>query len=73
MGIGTDRGLGELPVKPATPTNLRAPFSTKMLAHTSNFEESGVSQQPLVRLAALAVGEIAQQRRVRGGFEFFQE
>ena len=45
--IGTDRGLGELPVKPATPTNLRAPFSTKMLAHTSNFEESGVSQQPL--------------------------
>ena len=38
--IGTDRGLGELPVKPATPTNLRAPFSTKMLAHTSNFEES---------------------------------
>ncbi len=48
--IGTDRGLGELPVKPATPTNLRAPFSTKMLAHTNNFEESRVSQQPLAKL-----------------------
>ena len=35
-------GLGKLPVKPATPTNaIEHLFSTKILAQTTNFQESG--------------------------------
>ena len=48
---GCDRGLGELPVRrqrrQLQNQHPRAPFAARILAQTTNFQNSGVSQQPL--------------------------